>query len=84
VILNELLEYASNKFTNSVFGFLLMIAIYECSCDILALKSLLKILDCDGPKCQQLIPFILGQRLWLTKEQSFRSQLQVIHENEQP
>ena len=59
MILNELLEYARNEFTNSVFGLLLMIAIYECSRDILALKSLLKILDCDGPKCQQLIPFIL-------------------------
>ena len=43
-----------------MFGLLLMIAIYECSRDILALKSLLKMIDRDGPKCQQLIPFILG------------------------
>ena len=63
MILNELLEYARNEFANSVFGLLLMIAIYERSRDILALKSLLKVLDCDGSKSQQLIPFILGQYL---------------------
>ena len=49
VILNELLEYARNEFTNSVFGLLLMIAIYKCSRDIISIKSLLKVLDCDGP-----------------------------------
>ena len=48
VILNKLLEYARNEFTNSVLGLLLMIAIYECSCDILALEIPLKIIDCDG------------------------------------
>ena len=63
VILNELLEHARNEFTHSMFGLLLMIAVYKCSRDVLALKSLLKILDCDGPKCEQLMPFIWGQCL---------------------
>ena len=60
MILNELLEHARNEFTHSMFGLLLMIAVYECSRNVLALKSLLKILDCDGPKCEQLMPFIWG------------------------
>ena len=82
MILNKLLEYVRNEFANSVFGLLLMIAIYERSRDILAMKSVLKVLDCDGSESQQLIPFILGQCLKLTKGRSFRNQLPVIHENE--
>ena len=51
-----------------MFGLLLMIAIYECSRDILALKNLLKMIDCDGPTCQQLIPLSWDNTYSLRKD----------------